>query len=796
MLKKVLALFTAAVIIFSCMVYSSSAESDVLRFNSDGKFKIVVFADCQDDESPYQEMIDFMGFALDNEKPDLVVFTGDNVVVKTNSNFSTGAAKLIQPLIERNVPYAYTYGNHDAQYNVSKEYQYSVYKTLGRCLTYNADDSIYGYGNCNLPIYSSSGNDMAFNLWIIDSNMYDSSGYDYVHTDQLNWIKATDAAIEAEQGHKVNSLVFQHIVVPEVYNCLTESSSGSKTYNGKKYELSLNSNAHGYLGEFPCPPTTNNGEFSVLKEMGDVIGIVTGHDHSNSFIGTWEGLDFIQMPGMTFESYGDSNCRGYGVIELDENDTSSYTSYTLKYTEKFTAQIKNYSEINNDLYFYQKGTQYISDIKCANNSNESSAKSTLTNEGYTVIDFDLNKGAKGDYIFMGYKTTDNYSDAIKDIRFYSEESDFTADEFVLKINGRDCVYHRDSADLNKKSGGDYIYACYTKDPNAGYAITGISFNTAATGSGKVAGKLCEPETVAELNNGTSTHNNSIYCLLNTNTSVISNPNYDAVSALYYQLAAIENVERFTAESRAEFIGHMSTAETYIREIEQYRATSLSEYDIDDLEFKLRNSAFTLTKGIIEENLIYGITSPVLSENFDDYFNKDYLTVDVSAKGKYVGTGSVVRLSHGETAEELTALIYGDINGDGWYDGQDAVVASCISAGILTKNMVGHVNYTAADCNHDGVVNSSDILLLEQAGLLLSQINQKKDIEDLMTSAAFCEYIELIDQCPQTHTDEIEDDPVSEETNDDIDPEFSYGIIKRIMIFISELINFLKSILTF
>ena len=221
-MKKAISLLLSLVLSLSCFgICAHAANGDnQMRFNSDGKFKIVVFADCQDNDSPYQKMIDFMGMALDYEKPDLVVFTGDNVHVGSDSKFKKGATAIIQPLIDRDIPYAYTYGNHDADSGVSKEYQYSVYQTLGRCLTYNADDSIYGYGNCNIPIYSSDGSSIAFNLWIIDSNMYNNStilsGYDSVHADQLDWFVRTDEALEQSQGHKVNSIVFQHIALPEI----------------------------------------------------------------------------------------------------------------------------------------------------------------------------------------------------------------------------------------------------------------------------------------------------------------------------------------------------------------------------------------------------------------------------------------------------------------------------------------------------------------------------------------------------------------------------------------------------
>ncbi len=352
MKKRILSMLLVIVMVLGMLPVIASADevaqtaTQQLSFNSDGKFKIVVFADCQDDATPVQSMIELIENALDRENPDLVVFTGDNVSESTVENFRIGASKIIQPLIERNIPYAYTFGNHDDEYGVSKEQMHEVYQSLGNCLTYDADPTISGFGNCNLPIYSSDGSNIAFNLWIMDSLTYDGNGgYNYVQADQLAWYQNTSAALEQQVGHKVNSIMFQHIALPEIYNLLVEDANGSHTYNGKKYSLALNDSASGYLGEFPCPPTTNGGQFAALKERGDVLGVVTGHDHANCFEGTYDGIRFTQMPGMSIATYGDDAVRGYGIIELDESNTSTYTTSNKTYAD-FTAATPKITKVS------------------------------------------------------------------------------------------------------------------------------------------------------------------------------------------------------------------------------------------------------------------------------------------------------------------------------------------------------------------------------------------------------------------------------------------------------------------
>lgn len=76
LISALIAISLVFTLAFSLYTPAVAAFDGKLRFGSDGKFKILVFADCQDDNSPYQKMIDLMSDALDNEKPDVVVFYG------------------------------------------------------------------------------------------------------------------------------------------------------------------------------------------------------------------------------------------------------------------------------------------------------------------------------------------------------------------------------------------------------------------------------------------------------------------------------------------------------------------------------------------------------------------------------------------------------------------------------------------------------------------------------------------------------------------------------------------------
>ncbi|MCR5202006.1 MAG: hypothetical protein K6D02_02790, partial [Lachnospiraceae bacterium] len=63
-----------------------------------------------------------------------------------------------------------------------------------------------------------------------------------------------------------------------------------------------------------------------------------------------------------------------------------------------------------------KDVKYVSDIKITAGDSRSECIKKLQNAGYKAFDQDLNEHCGGNYIYMGYKTSENREDAITDIR--------------------------------------------------------------------------------------------------------------------------------------------------------------------------------------------------------------------------------------------------------------------------------------------------------------------------------------------------------------------------------------------
>ncbi|SFB41075.1 Tat (twin-arginine translocation) pathway signal sequence [Amycolatopsis marina] len=310
-----------------------------LRFNRDGTFKIVQFNDTQDDHRIDRRTIELMNHVLDDERPDLVVLVGDNITggPKTELEARQALNNVIQPMEQRGIPWAATFGNHDEDSTGSTGFDEAdmlrFFRTYPNNLNTAGPKDVTGTGNMNLLINGSHGGKPVFNVWLLDSGRYapkqiagqDFAGYptwDWLRADQIRWYLETSEKLERRSGAPIPSLMFLHICLWE-HRFMWFASVDSRT-DGDHARAVEKHSIVGERNEDECPGPFNSGMFSAIQHRGDVRGVFCGHDHVNTYMGNYYGVLLGYGPGTGFGAYGlggeeNHRLRGARVFTLDES---------------------------------------------------------------------------------------------------------------------------------------------------------------------------------------------------------------------------------------------------------------------------------------------------------------------------------------------------------------------------------------------------------------------------------------------------------------------------------------------
>jgi hypothetical protein len=242
----------------------------------------------------------------------------------------------------------------------------AYYNTFSCSVSIDDGETLSGCGTYNIPVYSSNCEKVKFNLWVFDSGDYDENGhYSCVKPDQIEWYKkTTDKLKEDNNGETVNSLVFQHIIVGEIYDVL-EKSDSKKPYAYKHlynkdeyYRFDPEQINYGTIREFPCPGYENYGQFDAMVEKGDVLALFSGHDHTNAFGVKYKGIDIVNSLSTRYIGLFHSTQCGYRVIEIDENDTSSYETRVERIFDMFDFETVKAEKQNGDEFKYKMAREF------------------------------------------------------------------------------------------------------------------------------------------------------------------------------------------------------------------------------------------------------------------------------------------------------------------------------------------------------------------------------------------------------------------------------------------------------
>ncbi|KAI4329003.1 hypothetical protein L6164_021310 [Bauhinia variegata] len=318
----------AAAIVFSiCLlpIYITAAKPAIpqgtqkLRFGKNGEFKILQVADmhfadgkttrCLDVlPSQYPSCTDlnttaFVERMILAEKPNLIVFTGDNIFGFDATDAAKSMDAAFAPAIASNIPWVAVLGNHDQESTLSREGVMKHVAGMKNTLSKVNPSEVHiidGFGNYNLEVEGVEGtvfeNKSVLNLYFLDSGDYSTVpsiyGYDWIKPSQQLWFQRTSLRLRKEYMHEpvpqktpAPGLVYFHIPLPE-------------------YASFDKSNFTGVRQEGISSASVNSGFFTTLVEAGDVKAVFVGHDHLNDFCGKLAGINLCYAGGFGYHAYG------------------------------------------------------------------------------------------------------------------------------------------------------------------------------------------------------------------------------------------------------------------------------------------------------------------------------------------------------------------------------------------------------------------------------------------------------------------------------------------------------------
>ncbi|CCF56056.1 hypothetical protein KAFR_0A06210 [Kazachstania africana CBS 2517] len=228
--------------------------------------------------------LEFIEKVLDNESPQLVVFTGDQIMGdRSIQDSETTLLKALDPVIRRKLPWAMVWGNHDDEGSLSRwqlsELAAKLPYSLFEMSKYDTKNNKFGVGNYAKQVFNGDNEEEGLiTLYFLDSHKYSQMGkiypgYDWIKEEQLNYIEHeynTKLLLKQSKQKKQLSMAFFHIPLPEYLNLNSAKRAGE------------NNPLVGEFKEGVTAPKYNSGALEKLQSLGVQV-TSCGHDHCNDY---------------------------------------------------------------------------------------------------------------------------------------------------------------------------------------------------------------------------------------------------------------------------------------------------------------------------------------------------------------------------------------------------------------------------------------------------------------------------------------------------------------------------------
>lgn len=298
----------------------------IAKFNDNGTidngdFKLLATTDMHTDEdySLNNKTLQLFINQIRDEKPDLVILTGDCIQSKYQQFEAIHFAQMMEKL---GVYWAYVFGNHEAR-DEKEFHKYLIFKSLSdypHCLSKFGDPKLFGYGNFIVNIMNSetelkqslvfmdSGRDIIPEYMPRDGVPAEmEGGYDYIKPDQIKWYTEEMSALKEQYG-KCPNLLYMHIPIKEYEEVFALNEEGKYVPTGKAEML------YGRMFESVGSSPFNSGLFEAMKK-NEAQGIFSGHDHVNDWAAKYEGIWLVYNQMGSYNAYSLKNYNGISLPE-------------------------------------------------------------------------------------------------------------------------------------------------------------------------------------------------------------------------------------------------------------------------------------------------------------------------------------------------------------------------------------------------------------------------------------------------------------------------------------------------
>ncbi|KAI9647673.1 hypothetical protein NHQ30_004058 [Ciborinia camelliae] len=276
----------------------SFVVKEPLRLNSENEFQITIFADLHYGEEENGWGIDqdvnssrVIRDVISHEKSDLAIFNGDLI---------TGENTFLENSTRYMDKWASIYGNHDTQYNLSREALFLADSKYSLSYTRHSPPGIDGVTNYYLPIYPSLNSKSSPNAQNPETPLailyfFDSQGGapfqapstpnpipDYVTPSIVSWFLTTRSYLSSKYGDGIPSLAFVHIPPSSFLELqsevLTDPDVSLPNYPGLNADLPLAAEGDG-VQDIPFK--------RALVSTKGLHSVHSGHDHGDAWCGDW-----------------------------------------------------------------------------------------------------------------------------------------------------------------------------------------------------------------------------------------------------------------------------------------------------------------------------------------------------------------------------------------------------------------------------------------------------------------------------------------------------------------------------